>query len=503
MVKERSDQYRLIIENPVLGILWCNAANVVTEANNSFCNILNIPRQDVVGKNFNSLTHADDSHIGLSLHQQLLAGIIDNYSVEKRYISRQNGSVWAKVMVTASKDSLGKIDSYIAIFQDISERKKAEELLRKSEANLRFLLNNSDTAFILLDNEMRVITTNQVAKEWALIELGRALNDGESFINLLPEMYKNNAEKIIQAAVDGNSYSYEDKYISRAGNTGWYHIKFDCIRDEKGGITGACISARETTPYRTAQAEVKAMNDLLEKKVKARTNELEVANKELEAFTYSVSHDLMAPLRIIDGFSQVLLDDYRNKLDEEGFQTLEVIKRNATRMGELVNDLLNLARLGRTNLVKRSTSMKDIVATVIDEMRFTTNKLDAKIKIKDLKPADCDAVLMKQVWSNLVSNAIKYSRTKLEPLIEIGCLEQNGQTVYYIKDNGVGFDTQFSGKLFGVFQRLHKSNEFEGTGVGLAIVHRIITRHGGRVWADSRLNEGAVFYFALPVLVKS
>ncbi|HRG89826.1 MAG TPA: ATP-binding protein, partial [Chitinophagales bacterium] len=149
-------------------------------------------------------------------------------------------------------------------------------------------------------------------------------------------------------------------------------------------------------------------------------------------------------------------------------------------------------------LVKRSVDMNDIVASVIDEMRFSTNKLAAMINLKDLKPAECDHVLIKQVWANLLSNAVKYSGNRENPMIEIGCYDQNGQTVYYIKDNGVGFDLQYAGKLFGVFQRLHKPSEFPGTGVGLAIVHRIITRHGGKVWANAKVNEGAEFYFTLP-----
>jgi light-regulated signal transduction histidine kinase (bacteriophytochrome) len=167
-------------------------------------------------------------------------------------------------------------------------------------------------------------------------------------------------------------------------------------------------------------------------------------------------------------------------------------------MGELVNDLLNLARLGRANLVKRNLDMTDLVTAVIDEMRFSTNKLAAKIKLQELKPADCDHTLIKQVWSNLLSNAIKYSKNNPNPQIEIGSIDKSGQIVYYIKDNGVGFDPQYSGKLFGVFQRLHKATDFPGTGVGLAIVYRIITRHGGKVWADAKVNEGAVFYFTLP-----
>lgn len=498
MVQQATDQYSLLVQNQVLGLVWCTPEGVLVNVNDSFCKIVERSRTELLGRHFNDFVHPDDVQIGMTLFQQLFLNGSDNYVVEKRYLTRANKIVWVKINVIASKNSEGKVESILGVLQDITERKKAEELLRQSEANLRFLLNNSDTAFILLDTELRVVTTNKMARQWSTIELGCSLQEGDAILGIVPEAYKSVAQNIMQSATSGTNYSSEDKFVNRNGRIVWYHIKFDGIKDAKGVITGWCIAANETTPYRSSHAEVKATNDLLEQKVKARTAELEIANKELEAFTYSVSHDLMAPLRIIDGFSQVLLDDYKNKLDDEGFQTLQVIKRNANRMGELVNDLLNLARLGRANLIKRTANMQDIVASVIDEMRFTTNKIEAKIKVKDLKPAECDAVLIKQVWSNLVSNAIKYSRTKAAPQIEIGCTEQNAQVVYYIKDNGVGFDVQFSGKLFGVFQRLHKPNEFEGTGVGLAIVHRIITRHGGRVWAEAKVNEGATFYFTLP-----
>ena len=373
-----------------------------------------------------------------------------------------------------------------------------EELLRKTEASLRFILDNSETVYILFDTQMRIVAFNQKANQWIVSEFKRKLRNGEFAIDYLPEKIKRIGLSIIENAINGIPFSFEDKYASRDGRLGWYHIRMDAIKDDKGVIVGVCIALRETTGYRSAQAEIKSTNDLLEKKVKERTIELEIANKELEAFTYSVSHDLMAPLRIIDSFSQVLLDDYRNKLDEEGFETLQVIKRNAIRMGELVNDLLALAQLGRTNLIKRNVDMNDLVSSVIDELRFSTNKLAAKIKLKELKPADCDHILIKQVWANLLSNAIKYSKNRETPMIEIGNVDQNGQIVYYIKDNGVGFDTRLAGKLFGVFQRLHKATDFPGTGVGLAIVHRIITRHQGKIWADAKLDHGATFYFTLP-----
>lgn len=498
MTQESEEQYRLIVENPVLGIAWGTLDGRLLSANSTFCELLESTLEELKGRHLNELVHPDDFGKMIVQFQQLVKGEIDTYQAEERYITRKKNIKWVKVNVTVSRNDSGEIKSVIAIVQDVSERKQTEEKLRTSETNLRFVLDTSDTAYILLDAEMRIVTTNRLANQWTVAEFDRHLNEGDYFIDLIPERVRQAGLTIIQNSMQGTPHVYEERYTDRKGIQAWYHVRFDSVKDERGNVIGLCIAASDTTRYRAAQAEIKSMNDSLEKKVKERTSELEIANKELEAFTYSVSHDLMAPLRIIDGFSQVLLDDYRNKLDEEGFQTLQVIKRNATRMGELVNDLLNLARLGRANLVKRNLDMTDLVTAVIDEMRFSTNKLAAKIKLHELKPADCDHTLIKQVWSNLLSNAIKYSKNKENPQIEIGCVDKSGQIVYYIKDNGVGFDTQYSGKLFGVFQRLHKATDFPGTGVGLAIVYRIITRHGGKVWADAKVNEGAVFYFTLP-----
>ena len=498
MVSGIEEQSSMVIGNPVLGIVWGTTDGRLTDTNQAFCNMVGYTRDELMGAHFNRFTHPDDIPQAVAKFQLLLSGKADTYEVEKRYLIRNNSTIWVRVLVSAKREADGSISSIMGIVQNISEQKKAEEMLRRSENILHFILSNTDSAFILLDTDGRVTMANRVADEWATQELGRTLQPGELLTGVLPAVYRDKGQAAIMVALSGTGYSYEDRYKKRDGVVGWYHVKIDSILDSAGKVSGLCITATETTRYRAAQAEIKAMNDSLEKKVKERTAELENANKELEAFTYSVSHDLMAPLRIIDGFSQVLLDDYRSKLDDDGLRTLQVIKRNATRMGELVNDLLNLARLGRANLVKRSVDMNDIVASVIDEMRFSTNKLAAMINLKDLKPAECDHVLIKQVWANLLSNAVKYSGNRENPMIEIGCYDQNGQTVYYIKDNGVGFDLQYAGKLFGVFQRLHKPSEFPGTGVGLAIVHRIITRHGGKVWANAKVNEGAEFYFTLP-----
>lgn len=368
-----------------------------------------------------------------------------------------------------------------------------------SEDHFRVLLNNATTGYILLAPSLQILTVNRLINQWTQAEFNFLLSEKEYFPSRFPDLYQQKIIAVLMAALQGRPFRYETAYLMQNKTQSWFNIDVSPATDDTGAVVGVAIAIKEVTVRKKTESEVHAIKDALEKKVKERTAELELANKELEAFTYSVSHDLMAPLRIIDGFSQVLIDDYRNKLDDDGFQTIQIIKRNATRMGELVNDLLNLTRLGKTNITKRRVDMNELVNNVIDEMRFSTNKLSAKIKLHPLPPAECDSVLIKQVWLNLLSNAIKYSKTRENPQIEIGVANvEDKPPVYYIKDNGIGFDMQFSEKLFGVFQRLHRAEEFPGSGVGLAIVHRIITRHGGTVWAHAKTNDGAVFYFTLP-----
>jgi len=235
----------------------------------------------------------------------------------------------------------------------------------------------------------------------------------------------------------------------------------------------------------------------LEQRVIARTAELEAANKELEAFSYSVSHDLRAPLRAIDGFSRILLEDYIADLPDEAQHYLQLVGENTQQMGHLIDDLLAFAQLSRQPLNKRGVATADLARQCLEDLHAEQGGRCVEISIGDLPACEGDPALLKQVWINLLANALKYTRRRDPAEIAIGCQADGRAPVYFIQDNGVGFDMRYSDKLFGVFQRMHRAEDYEGTGVGLAITQRIIHRHGGRIWAEAAVDHGTAFYFTL------
>jgi light-regulated signal transduction histidine kinase (bacteriophytochrome) len=253
------------------------------------------------------------------------------------------------------------------------------------------------------------------------------------------------------------------------------------------------------TDRKMAEDSLRVLKDELEERIVQRTAQLEALNKELEAFSYSVSHDLRAPLRAVHGYTKILLEDYEDKLDEEGKRICGIVLSSATQMGELIDDLLSFSRIGRSSINPHMLDMKQIAMSVCEDLVGETGPQNDLIKIDNLHKAFGDPTLIKRVWNNLLSNAVKYSSKEANPEIEVGSKKENESFVYYVKDNGVGFDMQYGHKLFGVFQRLHSETEFEGNGVGLAIVQRIILKHGGKVWAEGEVGKGATFYFSLPV----
>jgi len=258
--------------------------------------------------------------------------------------------------------------------------------------------------------------------------------------------------------------------------------------------------AAEVIERKRAEDEVRRLNAELEERVQLRTSELVASNQELESFTYSVSHDLRAPLRHVDGYAQILEEEFGPAMSEEARKFARKIRQGSQNMAQLVDDLLNLSRVGKKELARQRVALDPLVASVISEMKLEAPNRQIEWKISPLPNVYCDSGLMRQVFTNLLSNAVKYTRPRERAVIELGESKLNGESAIFVRDNGVGFNMKYSSKLFGVFQRFHRAEEFEGTGVGLATVARIIRKHGGRIWAEAELNKGAAFFFTLPPL---
>ena len=372
---------------------------------------------------------------------------------------------------------------------DVTESRQIEEALRLT----RFTVESVADAIYWMDPEARIVDVNEAACHtlgYTRDELmGMSLTDVDPGFSLTdwPDTWKHIREM--------GKLTVEAQHRTKDGKLIPVEIMANFI--EFGGRELDCAIVRNITERKKAEEKIRQLNEELEQRVVERTTQLEAANKELEAFSYSVSHDLRAPLRAIDGFSRILLEEHASELSGETARLLGIVRDNTQQMGRLIDDLLAFSRLSRQPVDKRTVDTTDLVRQVLDTLRGDLEGREVEIEIGELPGCHGDPLLLRQVWLNLLDNAIKYTSKRERAKIEIGCLERDGEKVYFVRDNGVGFSMQYAGKLFGVFQRLHRSADFEGTGVGLAIVQRIIRRHGGRIWVEAEQGVGATFYFAL------
>ncbi|HEX5221697.1 MAG TPA: ATP-binding protein [Verrucomicrobiae bacterium] len=295
----------------------------------------------------------------------------------------------------------------------------------------------------------------------------------------------------------GRVWKGEFRNKARDGSFYWVSTTIVPFLNEQGKPRQYVSIRTDITERKQAEQKVQELNAELERRVRERTRQLEVANKELESFSYSVSHDLRAPLRAINGFAGILSENFGSQLPEEARRCLDRIRNGGQRMNALIDDLLAFSRFGRQALNRKSIDPAAVVHAALEELRPQCDGRLMEWKLQPLPFCQADPALLKQVWVNLLANAIKYTRDRKPAVVEVGCLRESNEAIFFVRDNGAGFDMQYADKLFGVFQRLHRSDEFEGTGVGLAIVQRIVQRHGGRIWAEAQPEKGATFYFTI------
>jgi PAS domain S-box-containing protein len=490
------DQHAIVATTDVQG--------TITYVNDKFCDISKYSRQELVGQNHRIL---NSSHHPKEFFQQMYHTIANGQVWRAEICNRaKDGSIyWVDTTIVPFVGPEGKPRQYVAIRADITERKRSEEALRESLATSKVALKELADQKFALDQHAIVATTDvqgtityvndkfcdisKYSRQELVGQNHRILNSSHHPKEFFQQMY--------HTIANGQVWRDEIRNRAKDGSIYWVDTTVVPFLDAYGKPRQYMAIRADITERKLAEHEILKLTEELEQRVRERTIQLEEINKELEAFTYSVAHDLRAPLRHIGGFSKLLVEDFGATLDPEARKYLERVQEGTVKMGRLVDELLGLARVGRQSLNLQATGLSSIVAEVVSLLDPETKGRQIEWKIAKLPFVDCDPTLMKQVFQNLISNALKYSRPRPQTVIEIGEIHKDGEAVIFVRDNGVGFNMKYSDKLFGVFQRLHRVEDFEGTGVGLATVHRIIQKHQGRVWAEAELDRGATFYFTI------
>ena len=426
--------------------------------------------------------------------------------------------VCLEVTTRPVKDAEGQLCGGVAVLRDITERKRAETVLatqaeelvlsrralETQQLMLQSVLDSMAEGLVATDEHGKFIIWNPAAAK--IVGLGPSNLASEEWTShyglYLPDTITPfpPEQNPLLHAIQGTASTAEMFVRNPKLDTGvWIESSASPLRDKEGVLRGGVVAFRDITQRKTDEREIRKLNEELEERVAQRTAQLATANHELEAFTYSVSHDLRAPLRNIGGFSRILIEDFGPTMDPEARHHLQRIEEGTHSMGLLVDELLNLARVGRHTVNLQVTSLNTLIEEVVSLLQPEAEGRAVTWKISSLPLVNCDSVLIKQVFQNLIANALKFTRPRERAIIEISHREKNGQIVIEVRDNGVGFNMKYMDKLFGVFQRLHRAEDFEGTGIGLATAHRILHKHGERIWAEAELDKGSAFFFTLAV----
>jgi PAS domain S-box-containing protein len=497
-IKESEKKFKTIFNNATDGILLADIENKKFYlGNEAICRMLGYSLDEI-------------KTVGIEeIHpEKNLPYVMEQFEKQRRKeifiakdipLKRKDGSVFY-ADINSVPITLGKRTYMLGMFRDITERREAEEKLQAEKERFQLAAQSLSDVVYEWDMASSVQWFGNIDEllGYARGEFPRTLN---AWIDIIHPEDRDRVWTAVEKQVRGEA-AYEIEYRVRHNDGGWrdWLARGSVLRDANGNPYRWVGAITDITERKQSEEELTKYREHLEELIGARTAQLEAANRELEAFSYSVSHDLKMPLRAIAGFSNILIEDHYGKLDDEGKHLLDVVRGNTQKMGQLIDDLLTLSRIGRKEIDLLEIDMHKLARTVFDEIKATVPEREIQFDIKALPPAYGDEGLIRQVFFNLLFNAIKFTRFRENSIIEVGGYAEGIENVYYVKDNGAGFDMQYADKLFGAFQRLHSDKQFEGTGIGLATVQRIIHRHGGRTWAQGKVDKGATFYFTLPTL---
>ncbi len=491
-LKESEIKYRKYVENAPLGIFVVDGNGKYIEVNQEACKLLGYTKDELLQLSIPDVAIAE---AGLSNFNKLTEGGELHYESGLR---RKDGSI---VYVRLDAVAIGN-DQFMGFCANIEERIQYEidlleskEKAEESEEKYRLLHENSGLGIGYYSPEGIVLSFNSTASKY--MNGVPADFEGKSVFELYPKQDAELYYERLQKSKNSDEVIFYEDFIQLPNQEMWFLSTYTKIVNSKNEVLGIQIISQNISEQKQSELEIKKLNEELENRVLDRTQQLETINKELEAFTYSVSHDLKAPLRAIIGFSQMLAEDYSGLLDSEGKRYISVIKNNANNMANLIRDLLDLSRTGRIQIRRKRVDLASICKRITGELLDGLNDREISFKIGSLQVVNADETLIYQLLLNLLSNAVKFTSQNGKTEIEIGSFSQEERTVFYVKDNGIGFDMRYADKVFEVFQRLHDNEEFSGTGIGLSIVQRIIAKHNGKIWVESEKGKGTTFFFTL------
>jgi PAS domain S-box-containing protein len=494
-LKESEEKFRLAFERGPLGIAIADQNFVIMDANEKFCQITGYPEDDIIGSSFDKYTHPDDMEVERILFEKLFNNEMPSYKVEKRYITKSGKIVWINLTASIVRDQQGNPQYALGIAENITKRKQAEESIRASEARFRALFDHAGYAITVTNRGQTLMVNKAYLDLFGYSDMEEVV--GRQVIEqVAPQEHDRMIEYAQQRAIGNDPPAFYETIGRKKDGT---HFDID-VRVSTYNLLGETFTLdilRDLTDRKQAEAEVAAYRAHLEQLVEERTMELQNSNEELKAFAYSVSHDLRAPLRAIRGFGDILYEEYIENLDETAKDYLRRIRSSATQMDELITGLLEFSRAAYREIHHSEVDLSKIAEDVIGSYWQENEGRDVEVSIEPGVNAVGDPRLMRIVLANLLENAWKFTLERTEAKIEFGCKEGVSGSVYFVRDNGIGFDLAYSEKMFKVFQRLHKEDEFEGVGIGLATVKKIIERHGGEIWAEAEVGKGATFFFTL------
>ncbi len=490
-----------ILESALDAVVTIDSGGKIIEWNPAAGQTFGYSRELALGRAFADLispqSNEELTRKGLPRYLQTGRGRLLGQRMELMAL-RANGAEFP-VELTITHIVAGDEMVFTSFIRDITERRRTEEALRKSEERFRLLVEGvEDYAIYMLDTHGRVTTWNAGAERLhgyrAQEIIGRRFHRFYS----AEDAERRKPDQALAVATTEGRYQDEHGLVRKNSSQFWASLLITALRDEAGKLTGFSTIARDVTKRKNAEDEIRRLNSALEQQVQERTAELQAAYNEIEAFSYSISHDLRAPLIHIAGFVDMLKSDLGTHLDDRSRRHLDTISNSTEHMGRMIADLLTLSRIGRAEMHKVRVNLGDIAREVQNELMAQWQGRPVNWVVGQLPDASADPILMRQVFVNLLSNALKFTSKRPDARIEIGAIRGDNEDVVFIRDNGAGFDMKYASRLFGVFQRLHAPTDFPGTGVGLAKTRRILQRHGGRIWAESSPGQGALFSFSLP-----